>query len=127
MLFMFSCLDERVDISCLPKFNIIINNVSKHGDVVDIDALEKDLKNAIRNKSVAEFNENRIEDIKSQLKESAKVFYIGAYVSDRTQVGKKTWMHIKKEVCQGESFKGETWFKELTDHEKLLISDLRQM
>ena len=49
MLFMFSCLDERVDISCLPKFNIIINNVSKHGDVVDIDALEKDLNNAIMN------------------------------------------------------------------------------
>ena len=127
MLFMFSCLDERVDISCLPKFNIIINNVSKHGDVVDIDALEKDLNNAIRNKSVAEFNEKRIEDIKSQLKESAKVFYIGAYVSDRTQVGKKIWTHIKKEVCQGESFKEETWFKELTDHEKLLISDLRQI
>ena len=49
MFFMFNCLDNRVDISSLPKFNIIINNVSKHGDIVDIDALEKDLNNAIRN------------------------------------------------------------------------------
>ena len=46
MLFMFNSLDERIDISLHPKYHIIINNVSKHGDIVDIEAIEKDLKNA---------------------------------------------------------------------------------
>ena len=40
MLFMFNALDERVDISVLPKFHVIINNVSKHGDIIEIDAVE---------------------------------------------------------------------------------------
>ena len=49
MLLMFNSLDERVDISHHPRFHIVINNVSKHGDIVDIDALEKDPTNTIRN------------------------------------------------------------------------------
>ena len=32
MLFMFNCLDARVDISNLPKFHVVINNVSRFGD-----------------------------------------------------------------------------------------------
>ena len=53
MLFMFNSLDERVDISNHPRFYIVINNVSKHGDIVDIDALEKDPTNTIRDHSIA--------------------------------------------------------------------------
>ena len=54
MLFMFNSIDERVDISNHPRFHIVINNVSKHGDdTVDIDALEKDPTNTIRNDSIA--------------------------------------------------------------------------
>ena len=47
MFFMFNSLDERIDIKIHPKFLIIINNVSLHGDNYDIDAVEKDQKNAI--------------------------------------------------------------------------------
>ena len=46
MFFMFNSLDERIDITLHPKFNIILNNVSKHGDDYDIDAIEKDPSNA---------------------------------------------------------------------------------
>ena len=35
MLFMFNSLDERTDIKDHPKFNIVINNVSKDGDDFD--------------------------------------------------------------------------------------------
>ena len=64
MLFMFNYLDERIDISLLPKFHIIVNNVSKHGDLIDIDAVEKDKSNSINDKATALYNEERIEDIK---------------------------------------------------------------
>ena len=64
MLFMFNYLDERIDISSLPKIHIIINNVSKHGDIIDIDAVEKDKSNSINDKATALNNEKRIEDIK---------------------------------------------------------------
>ena len=47
MLFMFNYLDERVDISLLPKFYVIINNVSKHGDFIDIDKVESDPSNSV--------------------------------------------------------------------------------
>ena len=40
MLFMFSCLDERVDITNLPKFHVVINNVSRFGDNLDLVAIE---------------------------------------------------------------------------------------
>ena len=55
MFFMFNSLDERVDSTLHPKFHIVINNVSKHGDIhnVDIDALEKDPTNTIRDNSIA--------------------------------------------------------------------------
>ena len=61
---MFNYLDERIDISSLPKIHIIINNVSKHGDIIDIDAVEKDKSNSINDKATALNNEKRIEDIK---------------------------------------------------------------
>ena len=65
MLFMFNSLDERVDISNHPIFHVIINNVSKHGDIMDIDAIEKDLSNSVNNEDTALNNEKRIEDIKT--------------------------------------------------------------
>ena len=40
MFFMFNSIDDRIDIALHPKYFIIINNVSKHGDDYDIDALE---------------------------------------------------------------------------------------
>ena len=49
MFFMFNCLDERVDITYLPKFHVVINNVSKFGDNYDLDAIEKDPDSATAN------------------------------------------------------------------------------
>ena len=98
MLFMFNYLDERIDISSLPKIHIIINNVSKHGDIIDIDAVEKDKSNSINDKATALNNEKRIEDIKFQLTEGAKTFYVGGEVSDSTRIGQNSWKEIKKEV-----------------------------
>ena len=53
MLFMFNYLDERIDISMLPKLHIIINNVSKHGDIIDIDQVEMDPSNSVRDIATA--------------------------------------------------------------------------
>ena len=97
MLFMFNSLDERVDISSHPKYHVIVNNVSKHGDIIDnIDKVENDPTNSSLN---AENNQKRIENIKTQLKDGAKAFYLGALVSDSTRIGQKTWKDIKEEVC----------------------------
>ena len=61
---MFNYLDERIDISMLPKFHIIINNVSKHGDIIDIDKIENDPSNSVKDEATALNNEKRIEDLK---------------------------------------------------------------
>ena len=53
MLFMFNCLDERADIASLPKFHVIINNVSIHGDIIDIDEVEKDPSNSIKDQATS--------------------------------------------------------------------------
>ena len=42
MFFMFNSIDDRIDITFHPKYLIIINNVSKHGEEYDIDAVEND-------------------------------------------------------------------------------------
>ena len=64
MLFMFNCLDERIDITMLPKFHIIFNNVSKHGDIIDIDQIEDDPSNSVKDEATAMNNQKRIEDLK---------------------------------------------------------------
>ena len=127
MLFMFNSLDERVDVNNHPKYHIIINNVSKHGDVYDIEKIEKDPTNASASTSSSLSVGKRIDDFKTQLKEGAKAFNLGGFVSDSTIIGSKAWKEIKEEVCQGEAYQEETWYKELTDHEKTLVSDLRQI
>lgn len=43
MLFMLNSLDERTDISLHPKFKIIFNNVSRHGDSYDPETIGEDL------------------------------------------------------------------------------------
>ena len=75
MFFMFNSIDDRIDIALHPKYFIIINNVSKHGDDYDIDALEQDQNNSSANVTVSLSIENRIQDIKFQLKEGAIAFY----------------------------------------------------
>ena len=49
MFFMFNSLDDRVEIKFHPKFHIIINNVSKHGDDYEIEIIEKDPSNTTPN------------------------------------------------------------------------------
>ena len=87
MLFMFNCLDPRIDISMLPKLNIIFNNVSKHSDIIDIDQIENDPSNSVKDKATALNNEKRIEDLKYQLTEGAKNLYLVEQVSDATRIG----------------------------------------
>ena len=48
-------------------------------------------------------------------------------VSDETRVGKKTWKHIKSEVCGGDSYKEASWYTELNEHQKTLLKDLKQI
>ena len=127
MLFMFNSLDERIDVNNHPKYLIIINNVSKHGDIYDIEKIEKDPTNASTSTSTSLSVEKRIDDFKTQLKDGAKAFNLGGFVSDSTRIGSKAWKEIKDEVCQGETYQEETWFQELTDHEKTLVSDLKQI
>ena len=125
MFFMFNSLDDRIDITLHPRFNIIINNVSKHGDDYDIEAIEKDPTNASTNSAASLSVEQRIKDIKFQLKEGAINFYFSEEISESTRVGEKRWKDIKDQVCSGESYKQEAWFTELKDHEKTLLSDLK--
>ena len=87
MLFMFSCLDERVDITNLPKFHVVINNVSRFGDHVDLDFIEKHPDNAAIDTETSLSVEKRIEDIKSQIKDGAKTFYLSEEISDCTRIG----------------------------------------
>ena len=82
MLFMFNSLDERVDITFHPKFNIILNNVSKHGDDYDIDAIEKDPSNASINSAASLSVEKIVAEIKYQLKEAAMNFYSPEEISE---------------------------------------------
>ena len=65
MFFMFNSLDERVDIALLPKFHIVINNVSKFGENYDIDKIERDPNNHTIIAAANLSNEKRISDIKS--------------------------------------------------------------
>ena len=60
MLFMFNCLDERVDITNLPKFHVVINNVSRFGDNADLESIEKDLVNGIVDNETSLSVEKRI-------------------------------------------------------------------
>ena len=65
MLFMFNSLDERIEVNNHPKYLIIINNVSKHGDIYDIDKIEKDPTNASTSTSTSLSIEKRIDDFKT--------------------------------------------------------------
>ena len=65
MFFMFNSLDDRVEIKSHPKYHIIINNVSKHGDDYDIEIIEKDPSNTTPNEAAILSVENRIKDIKT--------------------------------------------------------------
>ena len=127
MFFIFNSLDERVDITFHPRFHIVINNVSKFGDDYDIDEIEKFTGNIVINKNSNLSNEKRIADIKSQIKDVAKNFHLLEEISDETRVGSKTWKELKSEVCVGEVYKTENWYKELSDHGKTLVEDLRSI
>ena len=125
MFFMFSSLDERIDITLHPKFHIVINNVSKFGDNYDMEKIEQDPENAQIIEAANLMNEKRIQDIKTQLKDGAKQFYLTEQISDLTRIGSQTWIEIKSKVCQNENYKTQTWYKDLTEHEMTLIQDLR--
>ena len=49
-----------------------------------------------------------------------------SHSSSKSKV-KKRWKDIKDQVCSGESYKQEAWFTVLKDHEKTLLSDLKQI
>ena len=87
MIFMFTVLDERVDIANLPKFHVVINNVSRFGDHQDLETIEKDPEKAALDTETSLSKEKRIEDIKSQIKDGAKNFYLFDEISDCTRVG----------------------------------------
>ena len=66
-------------------------------------------------------------DIKSQIKDSAKRFYLLNKVSDDTLIGGEKWKDIREQVCKGDSYKTETWYTDLMDHQQRLLDDLKQM
>ena len=99
MFFMFNSLDDRVVITFHPKYHIIINNVSKHGDDYDIEIIEKDPSNATPNAAAIQSVENRIDDIKTQLYEGANDFYNSEEISENTKIGEKEWKDVKEQLC----------------------------
>ena len=122
---MFNSLDERIDISLSPKYHIVINNVSRFGDDYDLEKIEQDPDNAQINTAANLSVEKRILDIKAQLKESTKGFYLTEEISENTRIGEKTWKDIKVQVCSEDAYERLPWFIEMTWCEQTLISDLR--
>ena len=95
MLFMFNSLDERTDIKFHPRFHIVVNNVSKYGDNYDIEEVEKNPEATMIPSDSNLSVEKRIEEFKSQLKETTKKFYLSYEISDNSIVGTKTWKEVK--------------------------------
>ena len=114
MFFMFNSLDERIDISLHPKYHIIINNVSRFGDDYDLEEIEKDPDNAQINIAANLSVEKRILDIKAQLKESTKRFFLTEEISENSRIGDKIWKDIKEQVCREDSYRELSWFIEMT-------------
>ena len=77
MLFMFNCLDLRTDVNTIPKFNVIINNVSIYEEFEEV-------KTEGHGKFSAEklTKKKRVDSILAQLKEVALGFYLSYKVSD---------------------------------------------
>ena len=124
---MFNSLDERIDVKTHPKYMVVINNVSKYGDDYDPKVV---LQNPDYVPPLTGSNlsvQQRITDFKSQVKDAAKRFYLFDKVSDDSAIGDKVWKDIKQVVCSGEEYSSEKWFVDLLDHQKRLVSDLRQM
>ena len=71
--------------------------------------------------------DKRVHDIKSQLKEVVKLFYLSNKVSDDIQFGSKPWSILKEQIFYSEEYKEEPWYKELIDDQKDLLEDLRQI
>ena len=124
---MFNSLDHRIDIKLHPKYHIVINNVSKYGEDYDIDAIEKNPDMTTNNTATNLSVDKRITDIKSQLIESAILFYLSEEISENTRIGSKIWKDIKDEVCKDDFYKEASWFMGLKEHDQTLISDLKQI
>ena len=114
MFFMFNSLDERIDISLHPKYHIIINNVSRFGDDYDLEKIEKDPDNAQINTAANLSVEKRILDIKAQLKESTKSFFLTEEISENSRIGDKIWKDIKEQICRDDTYRELSWFTEMT-------------
>ena len=87
ILLALQSFDDDTDVNKHPRITIIFNNVSKHGDIIDIDEIESDSSNSVKDETTASNNEKRIEDLKFQLKEGAKGLYLVEQVSDATKIG----------------------------------------
>ena len=116
MFFMFNSLDDRSDSTLHPKFHVVYNDVSRYGNNYDPEKILAEPDTVIQDNSNGLSVEQRISDIKSQLFEQAKNFYLPDKLSQDTKIGEKVWKHIKSEVCENESFKQASWYTQLTEH-----------
>ena len=117
MFLMFGSLDERVDVSIHPRFIIIFNDVSRYGDKYDPLRIKNDPSYDPMDENPGLSKEQRINDIKSQIKDKAKRFYLSDKISDDTQIGSLVWKDIKDRVCASEAFETESWYIQLMDHQ----------
>ena len=105
MFVMFGSLNEGVDVSLHPKYHIIFNNVSRYGDNYDPNRIKSEQGYDPFKENSGLSKDRRIDDIKSQIKDKAKRFYLSNKVSDGTKIGSKLWKDIKQLVCSGNSYK----------------------
>ena len=89
MFFQLNSFDESIDISRHPKFQIVVNNVSKYGDTYDPETIEKDPESAILHVDPKLSPKNRILQFKESIFECVKNFYLSGKVSDSTKIGGK--------------------------------------
>lgn len=110
MFLMFNSLDERVDITIHPRYLIIFNDVSRYGDKYDPRRIKTDPSYDPFKGNAGTSKNQRIDDIKSQIKDKAKRFYLPEKVSDVTKIGSLVWKDIKEKVCSGQAYERESWY-----------------
>ena len=80
-------LDKKIDVKEHPKYMVVFNDVSKHGDDFDPNQVLKNPDYVPQIASSSLSKQHRIEKFKTQLKDAAKKFYLFEKVSDESVIG----------------------------------------
>ena len=127
MLFILNSFDPRTDITNHPRIILIFNNVSLYSNDTSPEDIRQQKKQAFRNNTELKSQETRVYHYLYDLKEIAKKFYLKEDTSELTKFGSKNWFELKHEVCANDQYLQATWFKDLEDDDRELVTALREI